>query len=229
MFVRSLLIGLVLGLPAFQAVAYDEGIEYAAVPTPQPTETDGKVEVLEMFWYGCPHCWHLEPLLEQWLASAPPNVVFRRVPAILGPHWEPLGRAYFAAELMGKAEQLHQPLFEAVQVKRERLTDVESIAKFVATQGVDPEAFKEAYNSFFVDMQVRKSAELARDFGVDGVPALVVDGKYRTSATQAGGNQQALDVVTYLVQQETKEATTPAKSPAAADVPPAETPAPAKP
>jgi protein dithiol oxidoreductase (disulfide-forming) len=213
MSVRILLIALLLGLPFGQAHAFDEGIEYAKVSQPQPTETDGKVEVLEFFWYGCPHCWHLEPLLKQWKANLPANAQFRRSPAILGPHWEPLGRAYFAAELMGKAEELHEPLFEAVQVKKQRLVDVDSIAKFVATQGIDPEAFKEAYKSFFVDMQVRKAMELTKAFGIDGVPAIVVNGKYRTSASQAGGNEQMLNVITQLVEQESQMPTAKAAKP----------------
>jgi protein dithiol oxidoreductase (disulfide-forming) len=206
MFARILLVGLFLGLPVFQASAFDEGIEYAKVSQPQPTETEGKVEVLEFFWYGCPHCWHLEPLLKKWKETMPANAQFRRSPAILGPTWEPLARAYFAAELLGKSEELHEPLFEAVQVKKQRLTDADSIAKFVATLGLDPEAFKEAYGSFFVDMQVRKTMELTRIFGIDGVPAIVVNGKYRTSAGQAGGNDQLMGIVNQLIQQESQAA-----------------------
>jgi len=199
MLVRFLLTALLLGLPVYQANALEEGVDFVALTQPQPTETDGKVEVLEFFWYGCPHCWHLEPLLKLWKDRMPANAQFRRFPAILGPHWEPLARAYFAAELMGKVEQLHDALFEAVQVKKERLTDADSIAKFVATQGVDPDAFKEAYNSFFVDMQVRKSKELGKAYGIDGVPTIIVDGKYRTGAGMAGGNEQMLLVVDDLI------------------------------
>jgi len=213
MFARIFLVGLLMGLPAFQALAFDEGIEYAKVSQPQPTETEGKVEVLEFFWYGCPHCWHLEPLLKKWKETMPANAQLRRSPAILGPTWEPLARAYFAAELLGKAEELHEPLFEAVQVKKQRLTDADSIAKFVATLGLDPEAFKEAYGSFFVDMQVRKTMELTRIFGIDGVPAIVVNGKYRTGASQAGGNDQLMDIVTQLIQQESQAAPAEAGAP----------------
>jgi protein dithiol oxidoreductase (disulfide-forming) len=207
MFTRILLAGLLMALPVVQARAFDEGIEYARVPQPQPTETDDKIEVLEFFWYGCPHCWHLEPLLKQWKATMPANAQFRRSPAILGPSWEPLARAYFAAELMGKADELHDPLFEAAQVKKLRLVDADSISKFVATLGVDPAAFKDAYGSFFVDMQVRKAMELTKLFGVDGVPAIIVNGKYRTSAAQAGGNDQLLGVVAQLIQQESQAGT----------------------
>jgi len=204
MFARFLLIALMFGLTPFQANAIDEGIDYTKVPKPQPTETEGKIEVLELFWYGCPHCWHLEPVLKQWKATMPANVAFRRSPAILGPSWEPLARAYFAAELMGKAEEIHEPLFLAVQVKKQRLADADALAKFVATLGMDPDAFKEAYGSFFVDMQVRKAVELGQSFGVDGVPAIVVNGKYRTSATQTGGNEQLMAVVNGLIAQESQ-------------------------
>jgi thiol:disulfide interchange protein DsbA len=215
MFARFLMVALMLGLPALQARAFDEGIDYVKVPQPQPTETGSKVEVLEFFWYGCPHCWHLEPLLRKWRAAMPANAEFRRFPAILGPHWEPLARAYFAAELMGKAEDLHEPLFQAVQVKKQRLADVDALAQFAAAQGLDPEAFKDAYVSFFVDMQVRKAAELVRSFGIDGVPTIVVNGKYRASATQTGGNEQLMQVVSDLVQQESKAASAAAGVPSA--------------
>lgn len=213
MFARIFLFGLLLSLSAFQARAFDEGIEYTKLPQPQPTETQGKIEVLEFFWYGCPHCWHLEPLIKKWKETMPANAQLRRSPAILGPTWEPLARAYFAAELMGKAEELHDPLFEAVQVKKQRLVDADSIAKFVATLGLDPEEFKAAYGSFFVDMQVRKSTELTRIFGVDGVPAIIVNGKYRASASQAGGNDQLMAVVTQLIEQESQAAPTEAGTP----------------
>jgi len=213
MFLRILSMALLLVLPLGQLQAFDEGIEYTKVSQPQPTETDGKIEVLEFFWYGCPHCWHLEPLLKQWKATMPSNAQFRRSPAILGPHWEPLGRAYFAAELLGKADELHEPLFEAAQVKKLRLADADSIAKFVATLGVDPVAFKEAYSSFFVDMQVRKAMELTKAFGVDGVPSIVVNGKYRTSASQAGGSEQLLQVVSQLIRQESQPPTADAGKP----------------
>ncbi len=212
MFARILLLGLALGLPALPAWAFDEGIEYAKVPRVQPTETEARVEVLELFWYGCPHCWHLEPVLKQWQATMPASAELRRMPAILGPSWEPLARAYFAAELMGKAEEIHLPLFEAVQVKKLRLADVDALAKFAAAQGLDPDAFKEAYGSFFVDMQVRKATELGQSFGVDGVPAIVVNGKYRTSATQAGGNDQLMAVVAFLIEKESEAAASPAPS-----------------
>jgi thiol:disulfide interchange protein DsbA len=204
MFPRIVLIGLLLVLPVSVVHAFDEGIDYVKVAVPQPTETDGKIEVLEYFWYGCPHCWHLEPLVKKWKESMPATAQFRRAPAILGPNWEPLARAYFAAELLGKVEELHQPLFQAVQVKKQRLTDADSIAKFVATVGIDPEAFKEAYGSFFVDMQVRKTMELTKLFGVDGVPSIIVNGKYRASASQVGGNDQLMQVVTHLVQMESQ-------------------------
>jgi thiol:disulfide interchange protein DsbA len=207
--------GMLLGLATFQARAFDEGIDYATVPQPQPTETEGKVEVLEFFWYGCPHCWHLEPVLTQWRATMPANAVFRRTPAILGPSWEPLARAYFAAELMGKVDVIHEPLFRAVHVDKRRLQDLDAITQFVVGLGLDGAAFKEAYGSFFVEMQVRRAKELAKDFGLDGVPAIVVNGKLRTSATQTGSNEKLFEVVNALIKREAEAIAVEPAAPAA--------------
>lgn len=204
-------LGLLAAAFAFQARAFDEGIDYTTVPRPQPTDTEGKVEVLEFFWYGCPHCWHLEPILTQWRATMPADATFRRAPAILGPSWEPLARAYFAAELMGKVDVIHEPLFRAVHVDKRRLQDLDAITQFVVGLGLDGAAFKEAYGSFFVEMQVRRVKELGKDFGLEGVPAIVVNGKLRTSATQTGSNERLFEVVNALVEQEAKAvAATPA-------------------
>ena len=211
-------LGLLAGLLAFQAKAIDEGIDYAKVPQPQPTETEGKVEVLEFFWYGCPHCWLLEPVLNQWRATMPANAAFRRSPAILGPSWEPLARAYFAAELLGKVDVIHEPLFRAIHVEKRRLQDLDAITKFVVGLGLDGAAFKEAYGSFFVEMQVRRATELGKAFALDGVPAIVVNGKYRTSATQAGNNEKLLNVVNFLIEREAKAAPDVVPAPPAAPV-----------
>lgn len=199
------LLGMILaGLLAFPALALDEGIEYSKLATAQPTETGDKVEVLELFWYGCPHCFYLEPTLDKWLARRPANVAFRRMPAVLGPHWEPPARAYYAAEQLGVLEKVHTPLFDAMHVKKRKLENEAELAAFFAEQGVAKEDFLKAYRSFSVDTKVRRAVEMGKRYGVDGVPAFVVNGKYRTSASQAAGYDKLFEVIDALVVMETK-------------------------
>lgn len=199
------LLGMILGgLLAFPAVGLDEGIEYSKLATPQATESGDKIEVLELFWYGCPHCFHLEPTLDKWLAKKPADVAFRRMPAILGPHWEPQARAFYAAEQLGVADKVHGPLFDALHVKKRKLADENEIAEVFVEQGVSKEDFLKAYRSFSVDAKVRRALEMGKRYGVDGVPSFVVNGKYRSSPNQAGGYDKLFDVIDALVVLETQ-------------------------
>jgi thiol:disulfide interchange protein DsbA len=179
----------------------DEGIDYAVLKPPQPTETGDQVEVLEVFWYGCPHCWHLEPVMEQWLATKPPGVAFRRMPAT-GPRWEPHARAYYAAESLGKLDVFHEALFKAMQVQKRAIMNEDDLVKFAGEIGIDPEDFRAAYESFYVEARVRKADEMGRRYGIDGVPALIINGKYRTSPSQAGSQDRMVEVLNTLVSQE---------------------------
>jgi protein dithiol oxidoreductase (disulfide-forming) len=191
------------------AWAFDQGIDYKAVPEPQPTETPGKVEVLEMFWYGCPHCFHLEPALAKWLTHKPDYVAFRRVPAVLGPSWALLAKAYYAAEVLGVADRTHAALFAALHKERLHLFDEISVAEWFARQGVgvDKEQFLKALHSFVVDLKVRQAAQLDQRFGIDGVPTFVVNGKYSTSPSMVGSNEKVFQVIDYLAAQEEAAAT----------------------
>jgi thiol:disulfide interchange protein DsbA len=189
--------------PLLGASEIDEGIDYRLVEPPQRAQTDeGSIEVLEFFWYGCPHCYHLEPDLKRWLARQPPQVRLRQMPAANSSNWVNHAKAFFAAEQMGVLEQLHEPLFKALQEERRALFDDEQLIAFAAEQGIDEAAFRAAYASFPVDMQVRKSADLATRFGITGVPALVVNGAYVTSPTQTGSRARTFEVVDYLIARE---------------------------
>lgn len=199
---RALLAMVFGALVVTQAWAIEEGIDYTVLTPPQPTETGDKIEVVELFWYGCPHCVQLEPFIEKWLRHKPGNVEFRRMATALGPNWEPHARAFYAAELLGVTDKLHQPLFDAMHVEKRKLMDEDALVAFAAEQGIDAEKFREAYDSFYVNTKVRRSAEMARRYGVDGVPSLVVNGKYRTSPSQTGGNAKMMEVLDYLIQQE---------------------------
>lgn len=188
------------------ADSYDEGIDYRLVEQPVRAEEGTDVEVLELFWYGCPHCFQLEPQLERWLENKPAGVSFRRMPAAASPRWVPHAKAYYAAEMLGELDRLHKPLFKALHEQRRKVFTDEEIIAFAAEQGIDKDAFRKAYNSFPVDMQVRKSGELVRRYNIDGVPAIVVNGKYVTSATQAGSSGKMFQVLNYLVEEEARAA-----------------------
>jgi thiol:disulfide interchange protein DsbA len=208
----ALLLGAVL-LPT-PLWAIDEGIDYTVLQPPQPTETGDKVEVLEVFWYGCPHCWHLEPVMNDWVASMPAGVAFRRMPGT-GPRWEPHARAYYAAESLGKLDVFHEPLFKAMQVQKRRIMTEDDLVKFAAEVGIDPNEFRAAYNSFYVETRVRKAEEMSRRYGIDGVPALIIDGKYRTSPSQTGSQDRLVEVLNNLVGQEIAAKGGPAAAPVA--------------
>ncbi|MEA1048945.1 thiol:disulfide interchange protein DsbA/DsbL [Lamprobacter modestohalophilus] len=187
---------------ALAAASFDEGIEYKRVAEPQRLEPGDDVEVLELFWYGCPHCYQLEPAIERWLENKPDGVSFRRLPAAASSRWIPHAKAYFAAEQLGELEKLHEPLFKALHEQRRRIFTDEQLFAFAAEQGIDEQAFRDAYQSFPVDMKVRQSAELARRYQLSGVPAIVVNGTYITGVTEAGGRDQLFELVDVLVAKE---------------------------
>ncbi len=189
---------LLLAVPAW---AVDEGIDYALLPVAQPTETGDKVEVLEVFWYGCPHCWYLEPTINSWVATMPEGAAFRRMPAT-GPRWDPHARAYYAAEAMGKLDAFHEPLFKAMQVDKRRIFSEDDLVKFAEEVGIDPKEFRSAYESFAVETKVAKAREMQARYGIDGVPAVIVNGKYRTSPGQTGGTDRFVEALNVLVAKE---------------------------
>jgi len=198
--VKSLALLLFIGVaPSLQAVSPTEGFEYELVEPPVPTETGDKIEVVELFWYGCPHCYHFEPMVKQWLKTKPDNVEFRRVPAVFNEVWALHARAFYTAEALGVVEQMHDPIFVAYHEQHNRLKDEDALAKLFALHGVSEEDFRKTFNSFYIDTKVRRAKALSKDYGIDGVPAIVVNGKYRTGGTVAGGQDQVMAVVDYLI------------------------------
>lgn len=204
---RSWLLPLLwLPMMAVAATDYQEGVHYQRLENPAPTSTtEDKVEVVEVFWYGCPHCFRLEPDIEQWLQNKPENVEFVRVPAALGHGWEMHARAFHAAEILGVLDKIHKPLFDAIHEQGRRLNTPEALAEFFAEHGVDKEKFMKVFNSFELDTQFRRSQQLVRQYGVTGVPALIVDGKYLVTGSTAGSQEKMLDVVNYLVRKESEQ------------------------
>jgi len=184
--------------PALAGDTFDEGIEYRRLSNPLPMVRKDGAEVLELFWYGCPHCHQLEPMLESWHARNR-KTALRRLPAVLGDSWAIHARAYYAAESLGVLQRFHQALFDAIHVAGKRFNDEASLTAFAASRGVDAGRFRQAMRSFAVDARVRQAADTARHVGLDGVPALVVNGRYLTSPTLTGSRQRTLDVLDFLV------------------------------
>ncbi len=199
------LLFLMLLAPAAFA-AWEEGVNYERLSAPQPTESGDLIEVRELFWYACPHCYQVEPDLHEWLERKPDDVKFVRMPAILGPSWELLTRAYYSAEILDVVDKVHGPIFEHLHKDRKRIRTPEDVKVIFVAQGVDAADFDNAFKSFAVVTKTNRSKRVSEMYGISGVPALIVNGKYRTSATMAGGNQQMLEVVDFLIEQERKAA-----------------------
>ena len=155
--------------------------------------------MVEVFWYGCHHCFDFEPHLKKWILALPDNVEFRRMPGIFSESWIPHARAFYTAEALGVLDKIHAPLFEAIHEQKKMIGDAESIERFFIAQGVSKEDFREAYNSFSVDTKTRKATALSKEYGITGVPSVIVDGRFRTSARLTGGYEEMLKVIEYLV------------------------------
>jgi thiol:disulfide interchange protein DsbA len=159
----------------------------------------GKIEVVEFFWYSCPHCNAFEPTLQAWMAKLPRDVVLRRAPVAFQDSFAPQQRLYFTLEAMGLVEKLHTKVFAAIHVEKKNLSSGEAILEWVAQQGVDKAKFVQQYNSFTVVTKVTKATQLQNAYKVEGVPALGVAGRYYTDGSMAGNMQRALQVVDALV------------------------------
>lgn len=174
------LVALLLALAVSSSAAAQlvAGRDYRVINPPQPTESGKKIEVLEFFWYGCPHCNALQPSLKIWLKQKPADIEFRRVPAILADSWIPLTRAYYAFEVLGVVEKLHPEVFSAIHEKNLRLQDPKVLFDWVAQNGVDRQKFSDAYGSFGVQSRGQRSLEMTRNYDISGTPSISVDGKY---------------------------------------------------
>ena len=190
-------------IPACSSAEYQEGRHYQILPFGESPGGDA-VEVREFFWYGCPHCYHLEPELDNWLKKKPKNAKFVRTPALL-PRELVHAKTYYALESLGKVDAVHKPIFEAIHLQEQHMHSPEAMATFVAKYGVDKAAFLKAYASFGVDSQTREAVLLASKYQIRSVPTVVVDGRYQTSASHAGGNAELIKVIDYLVAKASKE------------------------
>ena len=182
-----------------QAQTFMEGTDFVTISAEGHVGNDGKVEVLEFFWFGCPSCYRFEPTLLAW--NVPDYINFENIPAAFVDNWEFHAHAYFAMELLGLKDELMQKFYDVLHVERKRINDAESFQEWAATQdGVDAEKLTNTLHSFATITKVKQAAILARKYGVNSVPTMVVGRKYRTSPSMAGSDQRALEIVEYLAQ-----------------------------
>jgi thiol:disulfide interchange protein DsbA len=197
----ALIAGALMSVAA--AATHADELGYELIDPAQNTSVEaGQVEVIEFFWYGCPHCYRLEPSMQAWLEEKPENVVFKRVAPPLNKNWENHARAFYAAEALGVTEKLHQPLFDALHKDKKRLFDKDDLADFAAEQGIDRDKFRKTMDSFAVSGQLNRATQLARAYRLGGVPAVVVDGKYKTSGTLAGTYPRMVEIIDELAKEE---------------------------
>ena len=178
------------------------GETYVELSNPVPVAQPGKIEVVELFWYGCPHCYSFEPVINPWAEKLPADVHFVRIPAMFGGPWDAHGQMFLTLEAMGVENKVHSAVFNAIQKDRKPLTKPDEMADFLATQGVDKDKFLATFNSFAIKGQISKAKELAKKYEVSGVPTMIVDGKYRFDLGTAGGPEEALNVADQLIAKE---------------------------
>jgi thiol:disulfide interchange protein DsbA len=193
------------------------GTDYKTLEKAQSTDAPaGKVEVTEFFWYSCPHCYALDPALEDWVKKQGNAISFKRVPVMFRPSFVPQQKLYYTLETMGRLGDLHHKVFNAIHAERKQLDTDAQITDFIVAQGVDKAKFLDVYNSFGIQTKAKRAAQLQEGYKIDGVPTLAIDGRYMTSPSIVGagmgGNQPepalhtaALQVASFLVDKAAKE------------------------
>ncbi len=179
---------------------FEMGTHYTRLSPTQPTSSNpDQVEVTEVFWYGCPHCFAFDPLLEQWRAQQPGYVNFVRVPAVWNPLLQLHARAFYTAEALGKGAEMHAEFFREIHERNNRLDSEAKLQELFARFGVGADAFKMQFDSFAVQEKLQRADELNRRYRIESVPTIVVNGKYTTDAPQVGSYEELLTLVDELV------------------------------
>ena len=211
-FRKALVPFLMLLASAFTAAAV-RAAEYAPVTPPQPTESGGKIEVIEFFWYGCPHCYALEDRVREWQKTLPPDVVFKRVPAYPSESWGQAARLFYTIEAMNLLPQMHQKIFDAIHKDNVNLVNPKIRDQWLAKNGVDPAKYAEMEKSFTVATNMQRAKQMTMNYKVDSVPRVVVAGKYYTSGELAGSPEHIFPVVNELIAKVRSESGKPAPQP----------------
>jgi protein dithiol oxidoreductase (disulfide-forming) len=203
----SALSGLLIAFASYAQGAPTPGTDYIELKPPQSVDAPGKIEVIEFFWYRCPHCYSLEPDLESWVKRLPRDVQFRRIPGILNDDWAVDARIFYALEVIGELERVHRPLFDAIHQQGGVRLRGDAFAKWVADwlakQKVDMAKYDAALHSFTVQSRVSRAAQLGRSYRLDGVPTLTVQGRYLVLASSS--RKSMLDTADYLIGESRKQ------------------------
>ena len=183
-----------------QKAPFQEGIEYLTLDKRVPTDVGkGRIEVIEFFWYSCPHCNAFEPRFADWMHKVSKDVEVKRVPVRFRDDFEPQQRMYYVLEALDKVEALHGKLFQAIHVERQNLASADTLAQWADKQGIPKAKFLEVYNSFGIVSKARRATQLQESFKVQGVPALGVAGRFYVDGSLAGSMERALQIVDYLM------------------------------
>ncbi len=183
-----------------QAAPYQEGIEYVSLDKRVPTDAGkGKIEVIEFFWYSCPHCNAFEPRFASWVKALPKDVEVKRVPVRFRDDFEPQQRMYYVLEALDKVDALHGKLFQSIHVEKQNLGSAEALAQWADKNGIPKAKFVELYNAFGVVTKPKRAHQLQEAFKVQGVPALGIGGRFYTDGSLSGSMERALQITDYLI------------------------------
>ena len=191
-----------LAMASVDSAPFKEGVDYKRLKSPEPTSDSSKVEVVEVFWYGCPHCHRFQPYIQDWLKTKPANVAYVRMPAILRDDWALHARAFYTAETLGILDKIHEPMFHAIHDEKRYLFSEDALMEFFAEFGVPNDVFRKTFHSFAVDSKVRRARQMTKRYQIPGTPAVVINGKYITGPAMAKGFANMIKVINYLVAKE---------------------------
>ena len=195
-----LLVLLISSLSAVTVPAAGLPAGFQQVPQATTVPNPARIEGIDFFWYGCPYCYHFEPQLQDWLAGKPENFDFIRIPAVIRPGWSNHARIFYTAESLGVLDPLHEQLYTSIHEENQDLDDMNQLAGIFTAQGIERARFEAVFNSDEVTRKVEEAAMLTRRYGIDSVPAIVVNGRYRTNPVLAGGASRMLDAVNGLIE-----------------------------
>ncbi|MBE7423466.1 MAG: Thiol:disulfide interchange protein DsbA [Rhodocyclaceae bacterium] len=193
------LAGVLVALAAGTAFAQGRNATYKPLAKPQAVESGDKIEVVEFFWYGCSHCFDLEPQLHKWVARLPKDVEFRRIPAVPTERWMAGARTFYTLEALGLLDRLHGEVFDAIHLSHVNLMDEKIQLDWMAGKGVDRAKYADAWKSFSVQSKTRRAVQQTQAYDISGVPTLVVDGKYQTSVSMTGSHEALLKTLDELI------------------------------
>ncbi len=199
-FIKLMLCSFVLLSTVVSAKEYAPGKGYELIANPQPVLADGRVHVEEIFWFGCPHCFTLEPSIEKWKQSLPSQVAFSKMPALFNKTWASHAQLFYTVEALGLSDSLNSKIFKAIHVDKKRLLGQDAQREFVlANSSVSKQSFDDTYRSFGVKSQMKRADKRIQNYQITGVPAVVVNGKYLVSVSTAGSQDAFFDVLNYLI------------------------------